>query len=163
MPSLSSPVHVLGSQIAIRARFYQARAEAPKRAQVPTIIPKHESALLPRFPAVEILLGTQTPVHDCWVTVTDERGRQHRFLVSCTFHPQVAVNYAMRARFPDLPSWNGEAVVMAIGSRNRVVSLRGDAQLALADAALRMFISRVQADLVGLEGLTLPFDIPTDI
>ncbi|KAI0321628.1 hypothetical protein OF83DRAFT_1050880, partial [Amylostereum chailletii] len=102
---------------------------------VPTIIPKHESSHSPRFPAVETLLGTQTAVHDCWVTVADDCGKQHRFLISCTLCPRVTVNYAIKSRFPDLPSWNGELVVMAMGTKNRVINLRGDNTL--ADAAVR--------------------------
>ncbi|KAI0314370.1 hypothetical protein OF83DRAFT_1174814 [Amylostereum chailletii] len=163
MPSLRVPVPVFDTLIAVRGRFFQARANAPTHAQIPTVIPKCESAHLPRFPGVEILLGTQTVVHDCWVTVNDDRSKQHRFFVSCTLRPQVTINYALRSRFPDLPPWSGELVIMAIGSKNRVVGLRGEAKIALADAAVRTFLLHVQTDLATIDGLNWSLEIPTDI
>ncbi|KAI0311326.1 hypothetical protein OF83DRAFT_1087780 [Amylostereum chailletii] len=61
------------------------------------------------------------------------------------------------------PAWHGELVVMAIGSKNRVVSMRGNAQAAMADAAVQKFVLRVQADFAVVEEFELPYDISTDI
>ena len=149
--------------------------------QVPTIVPRVESTTTYRFPAVEVLLGADSLVHDCWVTVVDGSGLSHRFLVSCTFKPGASVNYALKSRFPDLLSWPGDLLVMAMGLHNRVIGLRGDAQLALADAAVRKYVARVPVILteakgnnvrflthvqnhqVVVDGIEFPFGIPTDI
>lgn len=95
---------------------------------MPTLANPHGSD---RFPCVEAVLGTTSPVHDCTVSVLGNDGTEQRFLVSCQGSHDLPVNRSIRHLHPRI-LWGGTVLVMKIGARAPFVNLgTTDKELAL--------------------------------
>lgn len=108
----------------VKGIVLHADACLPQSIAIPTVIAEIETCDMPHFPCLESILGANN-VHDCWVSLSDQRGVEHRFLVSCERHRDHAhKNKTLKALLPDL-TWRGDIIVMRGGSRASVVNLGG--------------------------------------
>lgn len=120
----------------LRGLYFSSAVDEASSVNIATVIPQPESRLVKRFPSIESVLGTGTPIHECLVTVLDHEGTPHRFLVAFKEQQHLPVNPALKKLLPD-GDFRGEVVVMRAGARVMVVNLRGSKLVLLAKQAVR--------------------------
>lgn len=119
--------------------LFETTARQARSIAITTVVPPNESRDNPRFPCIESILGANN-VHDCWVTIFDQDGSEHRFLVSCQKRrANCEVNRALRPEFPGI-QWRGDITVMRGGTRTSVTNLIGAVSKHLALAAVCMCV-----------------------
>lgn len=89
-----------------------------------------------RFPCIEAVLGTQTPLHDCTVVIRDTAGRRYTFLISCQVGEGLPLNPSL-AEFVPGCLWSGSLVVMRCGVNVSHIGLRGRREKDLAFKAVQ--------------------------
>ncbi|PIL33623.1 hypothetical protein GSI_04246 [Ganoderma sinense ZZ0214-1] len=120
----------------LRGLYFSSAVDEASAVNIATVIPRAESRLAKRFPSIESVLGTGTPIHECLVTVSDDQGKPYRFFVAFREQQNLPINPALKKLLPD-GDFRGEVVVMRAGARVMVVDLRGAKLALLAKRAVR--------------------------
>ncbi|KAF6755612.1 hypothetical protein DFP72DRAFT_811415, partial [Ephemerocybe angulata] len=95
---------------------------------VPTLAHPQDSR---RFPCAEALLGPGGN-HDATVSILDQDGNEHRFLVVCKVGQELPINRSLRLLLPNA-NWQGSVLVVKMGRRIAFTSMTAsDKELATA-------------------------------
>jgi hypothetical protein len=162
MPRIRSPVSTKKkATMDILGLHFGRSARQPVNRKISTIIPSHETADHPRFPAVEHVLGTGRLTHECLVTFADDTQRLRKFVIFFQYDEHSRINRAVRAVVPGA-TWKGEILVMKQGVHERcfVTALVGKVDRDYAVLAVRHFltVARVRLRLSAMcdEGPVFP-------
>ncbi|KAI9063126.1 hypothetical protein FKP32DRAFT_1676556 [Trametes sanguinea] len=129
---------------------YQVNVSVPT-AQHPT----HDGAAYPCFPSFEMIFGADITLHETWVTLSDDVGREHRFLIAAQHCSGCEINRSLNGVLPGV-NWRGELIVMYGGRRSFVVNMKRADLKQLARLAVRKFL----AETAPLVAHALQNDIP---
>ncbi len=84
--------------------------------------PSRDCLVVPRYPGFEHVIGDAYPFQEAWVTIQDNDGRTHRFLVAAQYSADLDVNLSLR-NVLDATPWQGDLIVMRGGSIVSLVSM----------------------------------------
>ncbi|KAI9059816.1 hypothetical protein FKP32DRAFT_1579137 [Trametes sanguinea] len=141
MPSLRSPVRCKKPVLKmITGVVFAHDAHRSSPVGVPTAVhPTQDGPANPNFPSFEAVLGTDSVVHETWVTCQDTAGREHRFLIAAQYRPECEVNTALKRVLPEA-EWRGGLIVMRGGMRAFVVNMGDSGFRTLAETAVFKFL-----------------------
>lgn len=121
----------------ITAVAYNRGSRKGVNAHIPTAIhPTRDGLAVPRFPAVEAILGPGPDLHETWVTCEEPDGSHYRFLIAARYREDWEANSALHSMLPEV-SWKGDLVVMRGGIMLFVVNMGDSVYRERAERAVR--------------------------
>ena len=97
----------------IRGIVYHLQAYEGRGVTIPTVIPRDESVVQPRFPSFEAILGPEYNLQETWVEITVGKKPQ-RYLIAAHYDPTLPVNRALKQLVRNV-DWRGELIIMRAG------------------------------------------------
>ncbi|KAI0643951.1 hypothetical protein C8Q79DRAFT_1002462 [Trametes meyenii] len=142
MPSVRTPLKCSKPAMkSVTGIMYGLDKQHPTAVKVPTAThPIYDGAASPSFPSFEAILGAESKLHECWVTVQDGLGHEHCFLIAAQFCENHAVNRSLNGVLPQA-NWRGGLIVMRGGRRSFVVNMGSSPFKEFARAAVHKFLT----------------------
>ncbi|RPD60442.1 hypothetical protein L226DRAFT_469385 [Lentinus tigrinus ALCF2SS1-7] len=162
MPSRQSEIRCSNPAVKrIISLVYRGDEREALTVTVPTSIhPTRDCLAVPRYPGFEHIVGNQYPLQEAWVTIHDDDGTAHRFLIAAQYSCDLEVNRSLR-NVLDATPWQGDLIVMRGGSTVSVVNMGSAEFRQRAEIAVRKFLVE-SADLVAAAAHNnVPLDLPT--
>lgn len=98
----------------IKGLLFTSQCRNGRGVNIPTLIPRNESATHHRYPSLEVITGFMPGLQETWVDV-DAGARPQCFLVAAYYDPSLPVNRALKVVIPDV-NWHGDLIVMRAGT-----------------------------------------------
>ncbi|KZS90566.1 hypothetical protein SISNIDRAFT_468355 [Sistotremastrum niveocremeum HHB9708] len=110
------------TSVAVRARSYLCSSTRPSSGMVLVAMSKRGPSSA--FAIPETLLGRQSSVRQCLVSVVDHAEAVVRYIIFYTHRPSYPANTAVR-KLNRFLEWRGSLVVMRLGVSDSLVNIRG--------------------------------------
>lgn len=119
---------------------YRRDEQAALTVTIPTSThPTRDCLAIPRYPGFEHIIGNEYPLQEAWVTIHDDDGTAHRFLVAAQYSADLEVNRAL-GNILDATPWQGDLIVMRGGSMVSVVNMGNVEFRRRAEIAVRKWV-----------------------
>ncbi|RPD56984.1 hypothetical protein L226DRAFT_468067, partial [Lentinus tigrinus ALCF2SS1-7] len=122
--------------------------------------PTRDCLAVPRYPGFEHVVGNEYPLQEAWVTIQDDDGTAHRFLIAAQYSADLEVNRSLR-NVLDATPWQGDLIVMRGGTMVSVVNMGNAEFRQRAEMAVRKFLVESADWVIAAAHNNVPLDLPT--
>ncbi|KAJ3540541.1 hypothetical protein NM688_g6212 [Phlebia brevispora] len=133
----------------VKAMLYDLGVRSETIVKVPTAIPEAESRRNPRFPCFEPLWGTDFPIAETLVEVSQGE-KIYEFLIASQYRRDWPVNRSLEKIEPQAP-WRGKILVMQIGDKVFVKDLCESDMKHSARQAIRRYLVETREYIVAAQ------------